>query len=144
MDLYIDGDGCPVVDIALRHALAVGIKSFIVCDTAHHIYRPGAETIMVSKGADSVDFVIVNRVLQGDLVVTQDYGLAAMALSRGAKIITQNGLIIDNSNIDALLASRHLAHKLRSNRVRLRGPSKRTSKEDQQFEQSFCKLLVNL
>lgn len=141
MDLYIDADGCPVVDLALRLASAVGVRCFIVCDTSHHIYRPEAETIVVSKGADSVDFAIVNRVTQGDIIVTQDYGLAAMALARGATVITQNGLVINQDNIDALLASRHVSQKLRRSRVRMRGPSKRTSKEDQQFVLNFKKLL---
>lgn len=141
MKLYIDADGCPVVDLAIKLASAAGLKSYIVCDTSHHIYRPEAETIVVSKGADSVDFVIVNKIAQGDILITQDYGLAAMSLARGAKVITQNGMVIDDRNIDGLLASRHLSQKLRSSRVRLKGPSKRTLLNDEQFEIGLRKLL---
>ena len=82
--LLIDADGCPVVDIAVRIARQRGIECLILCDTAHEFRKEGARTITVSKGNDSVDFALVNLVQKGDIVVTQDYGLAAMCLARGA------------------------------------------------------------
>ena len=78
MKILIDADGCPVVDIAIRLGSQFAIPCLILCDTAHEFHRPGAETLVFDKGADSVDFSLVNRVSPGDIVITQDYGLASM------------------------------------------------------------------
>lgn len=82
MKILIDADGCPVVDITIRVARKFNIETIIMCDTSHIFNKPGIETIILSKGADSVDFALVNKVNKGDIVVTQDYGLAAMVLSK--------------------------------------------------------------
>jgi len=89
MKLLIDADGCPVVDNAVRLAKRYGVEVLILCDTAHVFEKDGAQTITVSKGADSVDYALVNRVSPGDLVVTQDYGLAAMCLAKRAIPLNQ-------------------------------------------------------
>lgn len=80
--VLIDADGCPVVDLTIRLCKGHGVAVLILCDTAHRIEREGAETLVFDKGADSVDFALVNRVRPGDIVVTQDYGLASMCLAR--------------------------------------------------------------
>ena len=87
MRILIDGDGCPVVDRAISVAHDYHTPCLIFCDTAHRFERQGAVTITVSKGADSADFALVAQVRPEDIVVTQDYGLAAMCLSRGAAAI---------------------------------------------------------
>ena len=92
MTILIDADGCPVVDLTLQIARQFGVPVIILCDTAHQIEREGAQTLVFDKGADSVDFALVNRVKPGDIVVTQDYGLASMCLARCAKVLNQNGL----------------------------------------------------
>ncbi len=76
MNILIDADGCPVVDLTLQIAKQFSIPVVILCDTSHQIEREGAQTLVFDKGADSVDFALVNRVKPGDVVVTQDYGLA--------------------------------------------------------------------
>ena len=76
MAILIDADGCPVVDLTLQIAKRFGVPVIILCDTSHQIEREGAQTLVFDKGADSVDFALVNRVKPGDVVVTQDYGLA--------------------------------------------------------------------
>ncbi len=78
MNILIDADGCPVVDLTLQIAKQFGIPVVILCDTAHQIEREGAQTLVFDKGSDSVDFALVNRVKPGDVVVTQDYGLASI------------------------------------------------------------------
>ena len=78
MTIFIDADGCPVVDLTLKIARELEIPVLLICDTSHRFEREGAQTITVSKGADSADFALVNRVVPGDVVVTQDYGLAAI------------------------------------------------------------------
>ena len=141
MEIFIDADGCPVTDITIRLAGRYGIPCTIFCDTSHRMERPGAKTITVSKGADSVDFALVNRIHAGDLVVTQDYGLAAMCLSRKAIAIHQDGMIYTDDNIDGLLFFRAAAKKIRNAGGRLKGPSKRTREQDAAFAAALEKLL---
>jgi len=141
MKILIDADGCPVVDIAVRLARQHNIECLILCDTAHEFNKEGATTITVSKGADSVDFALVNLVQKGDIVVTQDFGLAAMCLARGAVPLNQNGMIYTNDNIDGLLHQRHAAQKIRRGGGRLKGPPKRGAEEDWAFEQALTAIL---
>ena len=141
MELFIDADGCPVTNIAVALAKKRGIPCTLLCDTAHEMQRDGAKTITVSKGADSVDFALVNLVQKGDIVVTQDYGLAAMCLSRGAVPIHQDGMVYTNENIDGLLFFRAAAKKVRNAGGRLKGPSKRTKEQDRAFEAALSRLL---
>lgn len=142
MKLLIDADGCPVVDNAVRLAKRYGVEVLILCDTAHVFEKDGAQTITVSKGADSVDYALVNRVSPGDLVVTQDYGLAAMCLAKRAIPLNQNGLVYTNDNIDALLLFRHTAREIRSAGGRLKGNAKRNRKEqDAAFEAALKQLI---
>lgn len=142
MKLLIDADGCPVVDEAVRIARQRQIECVILCDTAHVFEKSGAETITVSKGADSVDFALVNRVQPGDIVVTQDYGLAAMCLAKGAVPISQDGMVYDADNIEGLLAFRHTAKKIRNAGGRLRGQTKRKPEQDAAFVAALEKLLA--
>ena len=141
MELFIDADGCPVTNIAIALAKEYGVPCTLICDTAHEMRREGAKTITVSKGADSADFALVNLVRKGDLVVTQDYGLAAMCLSRGAVPIHQDGMVYTNDNIDGLLFFRAAAKKVRNAGGRLKGPSKRTRDQDRAFEAALRRLL---
>jgi uncharacterized protein YaiI (UPF0178 family) len=144
MKLLIDADGCPVTGIAVHIAREHNIECLILCDTAHEFSKEGALTITVSKGADSVDFALVNLVQKGDAVVTQDYGLAAMCLARGAVALNQNGMIYTGGNIDALLQQRHTAQKIRRGGGRLKGPPKRGAEQDRAFEEALRGLLNDL
>ena len=139
--LYIDADGCPVINQAVSAATRRHVESFLICDTAHSFTRRGAETIVVDKGADSADFAIAARLLPGDLCITQDYGLAAMALSKGAKVIDQNGMRYTPDNIDALLTSRAEAAKIRRAGGRTKGPAKRTAQQNEAFIAAFHEMI---
>ena len=108
MRVFIDADGCPVVDETIRLSHGQGKECIILCDTSHRIERQGVQTVICPKGPDSVDFTLVNLLNTGDLVITQDYGLAAMCLSRGARALDQNGMEYTPENIDSLLLSRHM------------------------------------
>ena len=141
MQIFIDADGCPVTDLTIRLAKQYGIKCTVFCDTSHEIRRPGVETVTVSKGADSVDFALVNRIGAGDLVVTQDYGLAAMCLSRRAIAIHQDGMLYTEENIDSLLFFRAAAKKIRNAGGRLKSPARRTKEQDRAFSQALEQLL---
>lgn len=141
MKVLIDADACPVVDIAIRLCREFHIPCILLCDTAHVMHRDGAETLVFDKGADSVDFALVNRVAPGDTVITQDYGLASMCLSRSARVLHQDGWEYTEYNIQALLFQRHESRKYRASGGRVKGPSKRTNMQDKAFADSFRKLL---
>lgn len=141
MKILIDADGCPVVKQATQIAKENNIEVVIFCDTSHIINSDYAQIITVSKGADSVDFALVNEVKSDDIVVTQDYGLAAMVLSKGGKAITQNGMIISDSNLELLLTSRYESKKARMSGAHLKGPKKRTVQNDEAFVKSFKSML---
>ncbi|EKN67159.1 YaiI/YqxD family protein [Schinkia azotoformans] len=140
--ILVDADACPVIDITIMVAKQFDLPVILICDTSHFMERAGAETITVSKGSDAVDFVLVNRVQQGDIVVTQDYGLAAMVLAKRGYPIDQNGRIYSSENIDQLLFSRHLAKKIRQAGGRTKGPKKRQKEADVKFKESLKKLIV--
>lgn len=142
MQLWIDADACPVVNIAIRVAARHGVEVTLVCDDAHHMQREGARTITVSRGADSADLMLVNLVHKGDCVVTQDYGLAALCLARGARPMDQNGRIYDENNIDSLLGMRHISQKVRRAGGRMKGPPKRTKEQDDWFVQALERVLA--
>ncbi len=141
MRILIDADGCPVVDITIAEAKSKNIECLLLCDTSHVFEKPGARTLTYSKGADSVDFALVNMVQHGDLVVTQDYGLAAMCLARNTLVLNQNGMEYTADNIDALLMERHTSKKIRNSGGRLKGPSKRTAAQDAAFRDKLTAIL---
>ena len=141
MKVLVDADGCPVVDIAVRLCRQSAIPCLLLCDTAHLLHREGAETITIDKGADNVDFALVNRVAPGDLVITQDYGLASMCLARGAQVLHQDGWSYTADNIDALLFQRHASAKHRRSGGRIKGPKKRTPDQDKSFALALERIL---
>lgn len=141
MRILIDADGCPVTKIAIKAAKQFKIEPIIFCDTSHIFNYNDVKVITVGKGADSADFALVNQIEEKDIVVTQDYGLAAMALSKKGMPITQNGMVITNDNIDFLLATRYSAKKARMAGKHLKGPSKRTQKQNEDFEKALIALI---
>ncbi len=141
MNILIDGDGCPVVDLTIKIAKQFNKQVIIMCDTSHNIKKEGAITKVFSKGADSVDFALINLVKNEDIVITQDYGLAAMSINKAYATMNQNGLVYTNDNIDTLLYNRHISKKIRSSGKRVKGPKKRTKEDDINFEKSLIKIL---
>lgn len=141
MRVFIDADGCPVVGITIRLCQKYRRECILFCDTAHEFRQEGAEVLIVDKGADSVDFAIANRVHPGDLVITQDYGLASMCLARQAQVLHQDGWAYTQENIEALLIARHEARKLRAAGGRTKGPKKRSAFQDQAFAVALETLL---
>lgn len=141
MKIFIDADGCPVVDITVRAAKKYGIECIIICDTSHSIHREGVKTIIVDKGADSADFRLVNLVRACDIAVTQDYGLAAMCLSKNAIVLNQDGKRYTEENISGLLEFRAISAKIRRSRGHTKVVSKRTFQQDIEFEKSLTELI---
>lgn len=113
------------------------IEPFLFCDTSHRIERENAKTIIVDKGPDSVDFKLVSELKRGDIVITGDYGLAAMCLAKGGIVLTHNGKELTSDNIDHLLAFRYESAKIRRAGGRTKGPKKRTEENNLAFEMKF-------
>ena len=144
MKIYIDADACPVTRIAERVAKEYAIPVVLLCDTNHVLSSDYSEIRVIGAGADAVDIALINLCQRGDIVVTQDYGVAALALGKGAKAIHQSGRWYTDENIDGLLMERHMAKVARrKSKNHLRGPSKRTEEDDRRFEESFRKLIEN-
>ena len=117
------------------------IEVVIMCDTSHIFNKEGAKTMVFSKGADSVDFALINYLEKEDIVITQDYGLAAMAMNKASYVINQNGMIYNDENIDRLLYSRHISKKIRKSGGKTKGPKKRTKEDDINFEKTLNEIL---
>lgn len=143
MKIFVDADACPVVDIVEDIATKYNIPVTLLCDTNHVLTSDYSEVVVVGAGADAVDYKLISICHRGDIVVTQDYGVAAMALGKGAFAIHQSGKWYTNENIDQMLMERHLNKKARraSSRNHIKGPRKRTDEDDQRFAESFEKLL---
>ncbi|MCR2043600.1 YaiI/YqxD family protein [Anaerosalibacter massiliensis] len=141
MRILLDGDGCPVVDISIKIAKLYKLEVIIVKNYHHEIYDDYATIITVEPTPDSADFYIVNEARKGDIIITQDYGLAAMALSRGAFCINQNGFIIDSENIDGLLNRRYLNQELRRKHKKYSKFKKRNTQADIIFEKNLKNLI---
>ena len=138
MTIYIDADACPVIRIAEGIARKHGIPVTLLCDTNHQLTSDYSTVRMIGAGADAVDLALINLCRRGDIVITQDYGVAALALGKGAKAIHQSGRQYTDENIDGLLMERHLAKKARrSGKHHLKGPARRTEEDDRRFAESF-------
>ena len=143
MQIFVDADACPVTRIVEQTARERGIPCSLLCDTNHVLFSDYSEIKIIGAGADAVDFALINLCHKGDIVVTQDYGVAAMALGKGAYAIHQSGRWYTNENIDRLLMERHMAKKARMGKGKhhLKGPAKRTQEDDDRFRESFEKLV---
>ena len=143
MRVFVDADACPVVSIVENISKKYNIPVTLLCDTNHVLTSEYSEVIVVGAGADAVDYKLISICHRGDIVVSQDYGVAAMALEKGAFAIHQSGKWYTNDNIDQMLMERHLNKKARrsSHKNYIKGPKKRTEEDDERFTQSFEKMI---
>lgn len=131
MRILIDGDACPVVKETIDVANLYQIPIILITDTAHiyQLNNPLIEVIIVDKGSDSVDFALVNRVKQDDIIITGDYGVAAMVLAKKAHCLNHNGSAYTDDNMDQMLYTRHLHKEIR--KVGGKTPHKKKRKKEQ-------------
>ena len=138
MNKYINADACPVTRIAECVAREHNIPVVLFCDTNHILSSSYSTIKVIGAGADAVDIALINLCQRGDIVVTQDYGVAALTLGKGAKAIHQSGRWYTDENIESLLMERHMAKVARrSAKNHLKGPANRTVEDDRRFEESF-------
>jgi len=140
MRIMVDADACPVKKEILKLAKEYNIEVMMFFDNAH-VYEDGySQVFILDKGADSVDYYLINKTMKGDIVITQDYGVATMALSKKAYPINQNGLIFSDDNILGLLNQRAINKKIRRHK-NIKGPKKRTRNDDLRFSESLRKII---
>ena len=143
MQIFVDADACPVVQIIEKIAKKYQVAVTLLCDTNHILDSEYSEVMVVGAGADAVDYKLISICHKGDIVVSQDYGVAAMALGKGAYAIHQSGKWYTDENIDQMLMERHLNKKARrsSSKNHIKGPRKRTEEDDNRFAESFEKMI---
>lgn len=141
--IRVDADACPV---SVRHTIEriarirrIDLVYYI--DENHELYPNYGQVQQVGQGHDAVDMALINQVVSGDLVVTQDYGLAALVLARRAEAIHPGGRIFSEENIDRLLLERHLSAKARRAGQRTINPRRRRTADDKSFESQFRLIL---
>ena len=120
MMIFVDADACPVTRIVEKLAKQYAVPVTLLCDTNHVLTSDYSTIRIVGAGADAVDIALINLCQRGDIVVTQDYGVAALALGKGAKAIQK---------------------ARRSAKNHLKGPPKRTKEDDMRFAESFERMI---
>lgn len=143
MKIYVDADACPVKEIVIAEGTKAGIPVVLVTSFAHFSHAeqpPGVETIYVDSGADAADYRIMKLAEKGDIIITQDYGLASLGLSKGCIVLHHKGFRYTNENIEQLLQTRYLSAMARKSGKRTKGP-KPLSAED---KEKFRKLLRSI
>lgn len=144
MRIIVDADACPVKDIIEKTASQFGMEVIMFVDENHILYSDYSRIITISQGKDAVDIEVANNTLSGDIVVTQDYGVASLALGKGAYAIGMSGLIYDNDNIDKLMFERFLRQKCRNSKThkgKMKNPKKRTNEDNIKFERNLISLI---
>lgn len=143
--LYIDADACPVTREAISIARREGMPVVLVANSTQnfdkHTRREGVEAVQVSGGRDAADFAIVERIRPDDIVVTQDIGVAAMVLGRGAGAISPRGRIFYQATIDIEMEVRHAEAKHRRAGGRTGGPRAFTDEDREHFSDQLERLI---
>lgn len=143
MRILVDADACPVKEIIVEVAKEYNLETILFFDNSH-IYEDGySKVFILDKGKDSVDFFLLSMLKENDIVVTQDYGLASLSLTKKALPINQNGILFSSENIDAFLNQRYINAKARKANIKTKGPSKRTIEQDEKFFRNLVKLIEN-
>lgn len=130
MKILIDADACPSINLIETVAKEYNLTVNIYFDTSHNIISNYSNLIMVDKRSQSVDIKLVNDVNINDIVITSDYGLALLSLSKNANVLNTKGNIYTKDNIDKLIMNRHINSKLRKQNKHIKGPKKRTKEDD--------------
>lgn len=144
MKILIDGDACPVKGAVIEEACRRRIPVVLVSSFSHYsdVQLPeGVERIYVDSGSDAADFKIMGLADQGDVLVTQDYGLASLALHKGLTVLHHKGFLYTRDNIDLLLESRYLSAMIRKSGKRTKGPKPFTRDDMSKFIQLLVKTL---
>lgn len=142
MKIIVDADACPVKEIIISLGIERNVPVEMVASFNHQINGgPGVRVIITDTGPDAADYIIANRVEAGDIVVTQDFGLAALVLGKQGKALSPRGLIFTGENINGLLMQRYVSAKVRRGGGKTKGPASFTEKDRDNFLKSLLKLI---
>lgn len=144
MKIYVDADACPVKDTIIEEATSRGFPVTLVTSISHYSLQenpPGVETIYVDNGREAADYRIMKLSRKGDLVITQDYGLASLALAKQCLVMHHKGFRYTNKNIDELLQTRYLSAQARKAGQRTKGPKAFTKEDKELFRERFVSVL---
>lgn len=130
MRIIVDGDGCPGIFYIEKVAKEENIDLLVYSTIDHNINLDYGEVKRVDAGFQSVDMYVINDTKEGDIVISQDFGVAALALGKKAYAISPKGMIFSNDNIERLLFERHLSQKARKAGLRGKNASKRKKEDD--------------
>lgn len=147
MQIYIDADACPVKNIIIEEASAKEIPVTLVTSISHFSTKeqpPGVETVYVDTGAEAADYRIIKLIKKGDILVTQDYGLASLGLGKGCIVLHHTGYVYTSENIDQLLQSRYLSAMVRKSGKRTKGPKPFTEENRKEFRLRFKEILAQV
>lgn len=147
LKIYIDADACPVKDAVIYEAEKVDIPVILVKSFSHfsHANDPkNVEIIYVDKGADMADFRIMKLAKKGDIIITQDYGLASLCLGKGCSVLHHKGFAYTENNIDSLLNSRYSSAMARKSGKRTKGPKAFTNEDQDKFVMLFKKVVTQM
>lgn len=140
MKIIVDADACPVKDIIVKVAKEYSLQVLMLADTSHIINDGYSQVMVIAQGRDAVDIALINETHKGDIVVTQDYGVASMALGKQAFAMHHNGFLYDEDNMDRLMFERYLGQKVRRAGGRTKGPQKRNQEDNRRFEAALRQL----
>ncbi|WP_251862024.1 YaiI/YqxD family protein [Clostridium sp. Marseille-Q2269] len=143
MRILVDADACPGRDIIEKVAKKYKIDIIMFCDINHVLKSNYSIIKYVDHGFQSVDMALINEAKKEDIIITQDFGVAAMALGKKAKAINPKGYIFSDSNIDRMLFERHVSGKMRrAGKKNNSGPRKRNFEDDVRLEKNLIKLII--
>ena len=141
MRIIVDADACPGRNLIEKAAKENNIEVIMMCDYNHVLNSDYSRIIYIESGFQSVDMAVANETVAGDIVVSQDYGVAAMVLGKKAFAISPTGYIYDNDNIERLLFERHLSQKVRRGGGRTVSHKKRNNEDDERLYRNLIKLI---
>jgi uncharacterized protein len=141
MRIIVDGDACPGISIIENIAKKYNLPLIVYCDINHYINLDYGEVKVVDSGFQSVDMYVVNTCKSNDVVISQDYGVAAICLGKGAHLLNPKGNFYTEENIDRMLEQRHISQKIRRAGGRTSNPKKRTKEDDIRLEKNLIKII---
>ena len=141
MRIIVDGDACPGISIIENIAKSYNLDLIVYCDINHYIALDYGEVKIVDSGFQSVDMYVVNTCIKNDIIISQDYGVAAICLGKGAFVINPKGYNYTDKNIDRLLEEKHISQKIRKAGGRTNNPKKRTKEDDIRLKTTLEKII---
>ncbi len=144
MKILVDADACPktVLQACMQIGLKYAVPVWTVASFNHNIVSD--HHVVVGSASQEADLKVVNLTVPGDVVVTQDWGLAAMVLGKHARCISPDGREFLPDKIEFLLEEREVKAKHRRGGGRTKGPSKRTGADDLKFAAGLDRILAAL